>query len=179
MRSLLLVLALAVPAALTTVATAGTSHTTCSAGHLSRALPKQNVPAAVAATRQRIVAAAIACDYAKLERIGRERGSFSFSFGGGSSATAYWRAEEKRGGKPLATLVRILRLPVTRNETRAYAWPSAYTDHPTRADWDALVRAGVLTRAQATAQRTHGNVYYGYRAAIAKNGDWQFFVAGD
>jgi hypothetical protein len=151
----------------------------CSAAHLSGTLPKQKLPAAVASTRQRIVNAAVACDYAKLQRIGTEQGSFSFSFGGGKSAAAYWRTQEARGKKPLATLVRILKLKVVRNEAGAYAWPSAYTEHPTRADWDALVRAGVLTRKQADEQRTHGNMYYGYRAAIAKNGDWQFFIAGD
>jgi hypothetical protein len=74
--------------------------------------------------------------------------------------------------------VRILSLRVTRNETGAYAWPSAYTDKPTAADWNALVAGGVYTRAEVT--RMHrGKVYYGYRTAILANGDWQFFVAGD
>ena len=27
--------------------------------------------------------------------------------------------------------------------------------------------------------RKGGNVYYGYRTAITRSGDWQFFVAGD
>jgi hypothetical protein len=75
--------------------------------------------------------------------------------------------------------VKILGLPVTRNEAGAYAWPSAYTTHPTVQDWNGLVRAGVYTRAEVNRMRQGGNVYYGYRTAITKTGDWQFFVAGD
>jgi hypothetical protein len=83
------------------------------------------------------------------------------------------------GGRPLAILVKILKLPFTRNETGAYAWPTAYRAHPTRADWDALVRVGVLTRKAADAMRKGGNVYYWYRTAITKSGRWRFFIAGD
>jgi hypothetical protein len=137
------------------------------------------LPAAVARVRQRIVNAAVACDYATLERIGKEKGGFSFSFGGERSAAAYWRTLEARHARPLALLVAILKLPVTRNESHAYAWPSAYTAHPTLADWNALVRAGVLTRVEADAERRGGNVYYGYRTAITPAGDWQFFIKGD
>jgi hypothetical protein len=163
------------------VAATGTSAraAACSAAHLSKIVPKQKVPAAVARVRQRIVNAAVACDYAALERIGKEKGSFSFSFGGERSAAAYWRRLEARRARPLAMLVAILKLPVTRNETRSYAWPSAYTAHPTLADWNALVRAGVLTRVEADAERRGGNVYYGYRTAITPAGDWQFFIKGD
>jgi hypothetical protein len=151
----------------------------CSAATLSARLPKQSLPAPVAAMRQRIVNAAVRCDYATLERIGNQGDRLAFSYGKAKSAAAYWRALDVRGGYPLATLVRILRLPVTRNEARYYAWPSAYTQHPTKHDWDLLVRAGVLPRKEADAERKHGNVYYGYRAAIRPNGDWQFFIAGD
>jgi hypothetical protein len=56
---------------------------------------------------------------------------------------------------------------------------SAAACHPTRADWDALGRVGVLSRNAADAMRNGGNVYYGYRTAITKSGRWQFFIAGD
>jgi hypothetical protein len=153
----------------------------CSASGLSATLPKQALPAAVAKVRARIAAAAVECDYAKLQRIALERGKgFTFSYGGEHSAAAYWRKlETTHADRPLARLVRILRLPVTRNETGSFAWPSAYTDKPTAADWNALVRGGVYTRAQAERMRKSGNVYLGYRTAITRTGDWQFFVAGD
>jgi hypothetical protein len=151
----------------------------CSAAGLSTKLAKQKLPAATAKMRQQIVNAAVACDYAKLQALGNRGQKLTFSYGGERTASAYWRRLEAKGQKPLATLVRILRLPVRRNETGAYAWPSAYTQRPTKHDWDLLVRAGILTRKQADNQRLHGNVYYGFRVAILANGDWQFFVSGD
>jgi hypothetical protein len=121
---------------------------------------------------------AVACDYAGLQRLGNAGQDLAFSYGKAKSASAYWQDLERRGGYPLKTLVRILRLPVTRNEARWYAWPSAYTEHPTARDWNLLVSSHVLTRKQADAERAHGS-YLGYRLAIRPNGDWQFFIAGD
>jgi hypothetical protein len=154
---------------------------TCSAAGLSARLPAQQLPGPVASIRTRIAKAAVACDYAALERLARERGKgFTFSYGGGGSAAAYWRRlESKHLDRPLARLVKILSLPVTRNEAHAYAWPSAYTEKPKAADWNALVRAGVYTRAEVERMRRGGNVYLGYRVGITPRGDWQFFVAGD
>jgi hypothetical protein len=140
-------------------------------------VPAENLPAPVAALRRKIVALAVRCDYAGLAKLAGPK--FSFSFGGERSAAAYWKQQEAKGGRPLAILVKILKLPFTHNETVAYAWPTAYRTHPTRADWDALVRVGVLRRKAADAMRKGGNVYYGYRTAITKSGRWQFFIAGD
>ena len=177
MRAILFVVVLA--AAVAAAAGAAPKSPQCSAARLSAVLPAQKLPAAVASTRRRIAAAAVACDFEKLERIGKEQGGFSFTFGSEKSAAALWRAEESHGAKPLATLLKILTLPVTRNEAGAYAWPSAYTTHPKAADWTALVRAGLITRAEATKAQNGDNVYYGYRTAITRSGDWQFFTAGD
>jgi hypothetical protein len=149
----------------------------CSASKLSPVVPSQKLPPPVAATRQRIVALAVRCDFAGLAKLAGT--NFAFSFGGEPSAAAYWKQQEAKGGRPLAILVKILKLPFTRTVTGAYAWPTAYRNHPARADWDALVRVGVLTRKAADAMRTGGNVYYGYRTAITKSGRWQFFIAGD
>jgi hypothetical protein len=176
-RAVLIAVVLAVAFAATAVAAPNSPM--CSASRLSAVLPAQKLPAAVSATRQRIAAAAVACDFEQLERIGKEKGSFHFTFGNEKSAAAFWRSGEQRGTKPMATLVKLLKLPVTRNEVGAYAWPSAYTAHPTAADWNALVRAGLVTRAQAAKAQKSDNVYYGYRTAITRSGDWQFFIAGD
>ncbi|HEV2591467.1 MAG TPA: hypothetical protein VGU02_06190 [Gaiellaceae bacterium] len=150
----------------------------CSASGMSAKLPAQTLPRAVATMRQRIVTLAVACDYTGLQRLGNQGQKIAFSYGKATSAAVYWKDLERRGGYPLATLVRILRLPVTRNEAKWYAWPSAYTEHPTARDWNLLVSAHVLTRKQADAERAHGS-YLGYRLAIRGNGDWQFFIAGD
>jgi hypothetical protein len=171
-------------AALVSVGAASAARTTpagaCSAASLSAKLPKQRLPAAVASVRARIAAAAVACDYAKLQKIAFEKDSFKFSFGTEKSPAAYWRKlESQHLDKPMARLVKILSIPYTRNETKSYAWPSAYTDKPTAADWNALVQKRVYTRAEVNKMRTGGNVYYVYRTAISPSGDWQFFVAGD
>lgn len=162
-----------------TAASAGRDAVRCSASRLSPKLPAQKLPARVASMRARIARAAVACDYAALERLAREQGrSFEFSFGAERSPAAYWRRlEQTRQDDPLAKLVGILRLPFTRDRTGAYAWPSAYRPKPTKADWDALV--GVYSRAQVNQFRKSGIGYYGYRAAISRAGDWRFFVAGD
>jgi hypothetical protein len=178
---------LALAAALVSVGCASAASTKssstprCSAAGLSASLPKQKLPAEVARVRARIAAAAVACDYAALQRIALEKGKgFAFSYGSERSAAAYWRRlEAQHRDRPLARLVKILALPVTRNETGAYAWPSAYTEKPKASDWNALVRKGVYTRAEATRMRNGGNVYLGYRNAITRTGDWQFFVSGD
>lgn len=176
MRRALLVLATCAIAA-SGASAAPTQTATCSAAHEPTALPKQNLPAKVAARRQAIVNAAVACDFAKLERLAGKQ--FTYSYGGGSSAAAYWRTvEAKRIDRPLQRLVRILSVRVTRNETNWFAWPSAYTDKPTAADWNALVSGGVYTAAEVRRMRA-GKTYYGYRTAISPDGRWRFFVAGD
>ena len=174
----------ALAAALVGVAVASAARertTTCSAAGLTTRLPKQQLPAAVARVRARIAVAAVACDYAKLQRIALEKGKgFTFSYGAERSAAAYWRRlESQRRDRPLARLVKILSLPVTKNEAGSYAWPSAYTDKPTAADWNALVQKGVYTRVEVNRMRRSGNTYLGYRTAITRSGDWQFFVSGD
>jgi len=159
-------------------ASAGRDAARCSAARLSPKLPAQNVPAPVASMRSRIARAAVACDYARLERLARERGrSFEFSFGGGTSPAAYWRRlEQSRQDDPLAKLVKILRAPFTRYRG-GYAWPSAYRLKPDQADWNALL--AVYSRAEVNRFRKSEIGYYGYRAGISPKGDWRFFVAGD
>jgi hypothetical protein len=175
----LALLALIAATAVAAAATASAHTAACSAAHLSASVPAQKLPAKVASVRARIAKAAVACNYSALERIAYEKDGFTFSYGGEKSASVYWKKLEARGERPLARLVKILGLPVTRNEAAAYAWPSAYTAHPKAKDWNALVRAGVYTRAQVDRMRKGGSVYLGYRTAITKTGDWQFFVAGD
>jgi hypothetical protein len=62
---------------------AGTAATPrCSASGMSAKLPRQSLPAKVAASRARIAAAAVRCDYAALVRIAAANpNGFSFTFG--------------------------------------------------------------------------------------------------
>jgi hypothetical protein len=157
-------------------------ETECSTSGLRLTLPEQELPAAVAEVRQRVFDAAIACDYDTLEQIALEKGEgFTFSYGGGTSAAEYWREAEASGPepKPMRTLATILTLPFTRNEAGSYAWPTAYNESPTEADWQALVDAGLYSAETVEQMKTQGTGYLGYRTAITPDGDWQFFVAGD
>jgi hypothetical protein len=143
-------------------------------------LPEQELPAAVAAVRQRIFDAAIACDYESLEAIALEQGEgFTFSYGAETSAADFWRGLEESGETPLLDLVRIVSIPHTRNESGSYAWPSAYDETPTDEDWQALVDAGLYTQAEVDEMKAQHTGYLGWRTAITAEGDWQFFVAGE
>lgn len=155
----------------------------CSTAGLRLTLPEQDLPGEVADVRRRVFDAAVACDYETLEQIALEEGEgFTFSYGAGpdDSAAAHWRELEESGAEePMRILATILTLPHTRNESGSYAWPSAYSESPTDADWQALADAGVYPQEQLDQMREAGVGYLGYRTAITADGDWQFFVAGD
>ena len=139
----------------------------CSAASLWRSCPSRICrPRSRACAR--IAAAAVACDYAKLQKIALEKGNgFKFSFGAEKSAAAYWRKlEAQHRDKPLARLVKILSIPYTKNEDELALVAVGDTDKPTAANWNALVQKGVYTRAEVNRMRKGGNVYYGYRTAI-------------
>ena len=153
----------------------------CSTAGLRLSLPEQELPPEVADVRERVFGAAVACDYETLDQIALERGEgFTFSFGGGTSAAEHWRTLEESGAEePMRILATILTLPYTRNESGSYAWPTAYQESPSEADWQALVDAGISTQEQVDQMKAQGTGYLGYRTAITADGDWQFFVAGD
>ena len=121
---------------------------TCSTSGLRLTLPEQELPAEVADVRKRVFDAAVACDYDTLEQIALEKGAgFTFSYGGETDASDYWRTLEEEGTeKPMRALATILTLPYTRNESGSYAWPTAYSERPTEEAWQALVDAGLYTQ---------------------------------
>lgn len=153
-------------------------ETACSTSGLRIVLPQEaDLPAAVAETRRRIFEASLACEYDALQAIALEgEPGFTYSYGGETSAADFWRGEEERDGRPLAILVRILAMPHTRNEAGFYAWPAAYSEHPTVEDWNDL--EAVYSRDEINAWRDLGS-YLGYRVGITPAGEWQFFVSGD
>ena len=155
----------------------------CSTSALRLTLPEQELPAAVADVRQRVFNAAVACDYDTLEEIALEQGEgFTFSYGGATDASEYWRDLEENSTerpKPMRALAAILTMPFTRNESGSYAWPTAYSENPTEEAWRELVYAGLYGADEVEQMKTQGTGYLGYRTAITADGDWQFFVAGD
>ena len=155
----------------------------CSTAGLRLTLPEQELPATVADVRKRVFDAAVACDYDTLEEIALEQGEgFTFSYGGSTDASEYWRDLEESSTeqpKPLRALAAILTMPFTRNESGSYAWPTAYSENPTEEAWRDLVDAGLYTAEDVQLMQEQNTGYLGYRTAITADGDWQFFVAGD
>jgi hypothetical protein len=149
----------------------------CSAAGLSSELPADSaLPAAVADMRQRIAEAAVACDYDALQALALEGGTgFTYSYGGETSAADYWAGAEERGENVMRILVESLRQDGHRYQGN-WVWPTAYSDEPTDADWEAL--EGLYPQDQLDSMRQSGS-FLGYRVGITPAGDWIFFVAGD
>lgn len=140
--------------------------------------PQRGLPAPVQAMRKKILEAAFRGEVAKLGRIATEgRPGFDCSFGLPISPHAFWVAEERRGAKVLALMVRTLRLPYGKQGS-SYVWPAAAGDAPTEADWKALVN--LYGQRQVTLwQGPEHSGYTGMRLGIAPDGDWLFAIAGD
>jgi hypothetical protein len=157
----------------------------CSAQRLGGLLkPEAGVPSTVAATRERIGRAAVACDYDALGRLASEGAApFTFTYGDATRAETYWRNEELTGARPLSKLVKILSLePATRRtgEETQFVWPAAYAYDSWVAVPDAQKDAlrAVYTPPQIAEFRDQHS-YIGYRVGISATGEWLFFVAGD
>ena len=142
------------------------------------------LPAAVAAKRDAIAAAAQARDWEALKRqIGP--GEFIYSFGDDSDAIAYWRQSVGEGIDipDLIASVLAMRCAITRERGQTtYWWPSA-----TEFDWKALTPAEkraleALYGAKIDDWYMEGRAagyYVGWRLSIEASGAWSAFVAGD
>ncbi|CAM4526862.1 MULTISPECIES: hypothetical protein [Myxococcus] len=152
---------------------------TCSAASLSpRAAPASPaLPAPVESMRQRIIAAAVACDYTALNTLADENGkAVRFTFGDGTDAGEYWRAAEKLGNPELARIVKVLNLPYAKQDN-LYFWPAVHVTGATSdKDWGAL--KGVYPDEEIAGMKDQGS-YLGLRVGITPEGDWQIAVAGD
>lgn len=104
----------------------------CSAAGIpleGQGIPK--VPAPVASTHQRIVAAALACDISALGELATEgTEAFTFSFGASDDPVSFWNEAERRGDDPLSTLTRLLQLDHAARrvgDSEQFVWPAAHT----------------------------------------------------
>lgn len=168
---------------------AGDGH--CSAADLFVTPDDPDLPENVRSMRAQIVYAAVACDYEQLEYLaGTTFGEpFQYSFGESGEPARYWRRlETEEPGEPVtAALVKVLemrwklerlQLDADPAEESLYVWPRAASADPSDADWEELIEAGLHDRGEVEQMRRSG-LYYGYRVAIAPDGDWIYFVAGD
>jgi len=159
-----------------TAADAGSAA--CSAGTLSprTQIPIPPPPPPVEGMRRRIIAAAVACDYAALAALADENGKgLRYSFGGGKDPAAFWREAEAAGEPVLARMVQVLNLPHAK-QGDLLVWPAVHATNAEK-DWKAL--AGVYPEAQLQAMKEGGSGYLGLRLGITSKGDWQLAVSGD
>lgn len=157
----------------------GAGASPCSASTLS---PKPKRPSTslspkAEAMRRRIIAAAVACDYATLTALSREVGKeFNLALGGEADVGTFWRKREEQGEPVLSRLVRVLNLPHV-GEGEFYLWPSAAGMFRKDKDWKAVEG---LYPPQALAQwKASEKGYAGLRTGIHINGDWLFAVSGE
>jgi hypothetical protein len=127
----------------------------CSASEMSPMPVAQTLPTAVAATRQQIIEAAVACDYEALAALATSGAGF-FAYGDDPAGDpgAYWRSLEAGGGVPLRLMVVTLNLP---------AEPAA---------------VGGIEGAYYLWSDGEGGAT-GYRIGISAEGEWLFFLGDD
>ena len=138
------------------------------------------LPTAVEASRAALLAAAESGDYEDVRPLLPPDDGFRYTFGGPveGGPTAYWQELERTTGEsPLETLAAILRMPYALSHGY-YFWPFAYdvadVNDLTAHERELLAPLGPLDRLFV-----EGTGYVGWRAGIAPDGAWSFFVAGD
>jgi hypothetical protein len=145
----------------------------------SASAPAGGLPAAVEETRLRLLDAAEAGDYEALRELVPDSG-FEYTFGGPveGGPVAYWQELERTTDeRPLEALAAILNMPYAL--TRGfYYWPWA---HAVGSSNDLSPHERELLAPLGTPSELfpEGSGYFGWRAGIAPDGTWVFFVAGD
>jgi hypothetical protein len=153
--------------------------------------PQPELPPAVREMRERIVNAALRCDYDALNALALDgRDVFSYSFGDPDEEPGeYWRMIEEakpRFREPVVSLlVQTLDLsyctqrfedPDGKGMVTQYEWPSAQCDAPTDEQWAEL--EGLYTDDEIQTMKDFGG-FIGWRIGILEDGDWISYVAGD
>jgi hypothetical protein len=136
------------------------------------------LPAAVEQTRAALLEAADSGDYEALRPLVSDTFEYTFGSPVDGGPIAYWqRLEEETDERPLESLAAILRMPYVLSRGH-YVWPWAYT---VETSGDLSEHEVELLAPLAPPNRLFpaGSGYFGWRAGIAPDGSWAFFVAGD
>lgn len=125
-----------------------------------------------AATARKVHAAAATCDAKALIALAKADGT---GLVGDQAPAAVFTAT---AGNHYVALATLLSMPAAESfdgtiQPRVFSEQYAQND----AEWDKVVAAGLLTRAQATKMRQDGG-YTGYRVGISGDGTWTFFTTG-
>ncbi len=142
------------------------------------------LPDPVRKKRDEILAAARTGDLAKVAAIvGADQ--TTISFGGETDAAEFWKKTfpDSDGAEVLATLIEILEMPLVQldkgNAQEIFVWPYFHAmqlDKLTPAQRVELFR--LVTAYDFREMQKFGS-YNFFRAGIAPDGRWMFFVAGD
>ena len=142
------------------------------------ATAETGLPAAVEQTLAALLEAAESGDYEALRPLISD--SFEYTFGSPveGGPIAYWqRLEAETDERPLESLAAILKMPYVLSRGY-YVWPWAYaaesSDDLSPHEAELLAPLGAPGRFFP-----EGTGYLGWRAGIAPDGTWAFYVAGD
>lgn len=143
-----------------------------------------DLPAPVAETRGKLLAAAQSGDLSRLKPILAEVEHFAFSYSVDPDPIAYWRdIRERRGGKPvLRSLAQVLALPAARTDQQTFVWPYLAELSPRRYEElspETAADVSLLMTRAAWNERAAEIGYAGYRVTIRADGTWTRFIAGD
>ena len=136
------------------------------------------LPAAVEETRAAMLEAAEAGDYEALRPLLPEEFEYTFGEPVDGGPIAYWQELERTTDqRPLEALAAILKMPPVLARG-FYYWPWAHivTRSEDLSPHERELLAPLGTPGQLFPE---GSGYFGWRAAIAPDGTWVFFVAGD
>jgi hypothetical protein len=144
-------------------------------------LDSDGIPSPVAARRQELIDAAVACDYRALGRLARADG-VDLRFEGEVVPVQQWREREHDGIAILGPLAGLLALPHVRRGAgteETFTWPTA-VDWPTADAGTREERADLLA---VVGERgifgwTEAGGYVGWRTSIDPGGRWMNFWYG-
>lgn len=151
----------------------------CSAAalDLDRLPPQPGLPPEVAATRDAIVAAAVACDWERLDAL--TAGEFAYSYGIGRRPISYWQEREYHGEPATAQMVLALSLSYGMDDQfdqPVYYWPAALGTPPGSPEWSEL--AGLYTDDELARMADFGG-FTGHHHGIRADGDWRYYIFGN
>lgn len=142
------------------------------------------LPEAVRKKREEILAAARSGDIAKVSALIKENGT-AISFTGESDAAEFWKKTfpDSEGLEALATLIEILEMPFAQIDKgtpqEMFVWPYFHAVQLDKLTPEQRVELFRLVTAYDFREMQKFGSYNFFRAGIAPDGSWRFFVAGD
>jgi hypothetical protein len=138
----------------------------------------EEIPPAVAATRDAITAAASERDYKALAAL-LDPAKFSYSLGESGDPIGYWRQLEAEETPIVSTVLPTVLSMRAAKVDDMYVWPAANAKDPATWTADDLADRRLLYSDDDIQSFQELGAYLGYRVGIREDGTWHFFVAGD